>query len=313
MKKLISIYTPCFNEEKNIHYCYQEIKKIFRNNLKNYKYEHIFGDNGSEDNTLNILKDIARKDKNIKIVAFSRNFGAFNSIYHGTTICSGDAILPMLAVDLQDPPEVIIKMIKKWETGYDIVYGRKIKRDENFILRKFRNFYYKLVRKTSYIHIHENVGEFCIISKKVQDELKKYNDYYPYLRGMIANCGFKYTFIDYKWGKRKFGKSTASFIILLNDAINGLISFSTFPIRLCVILGFIVSSFSLLYALISLILSIVFYQEFAQPGINLIITAIFFFFGFVLFFVGIIGEYVGAIHQQVRTKPLVIEKERINF
>ena len=313
MKKLISIYTPCYNEEKNIHYCYQEIKKIFSNDLKDYKYEHIFGDNGSEDNTLNILKDIARKDKNIKVVSYSRNFGAFNSIYHGTKICSGDAILPMLAADLQDPPKMIVKMINKWEEGFDIVYGRKIKRDENFIIEKLRNFYYKLSRKTSNIEIHENVGEFCIISKNVQAALKEYNDYFPYLRGMIASCGFKYTFIDYEWGKRKYGKSSANFAILLNDAINGIISYSIFPIRLCVIIGFIISSLSLIYAFISLVLSIVFYQEFAQPGINLLITAIFFFFGFILFFVGIIGEYVGAIHQQVRTKPLVIEKERINF
>ncbi len=312
MKK-ISIYTPCYNEEENVKLCYKAIKDLMKSKLPNYDYEHIFGDNCSEDNTLNILKKLAKNDKNIKVVAFSRNFGAFNSVYYGTTLCSGDAIVPMLAVDLQDPPEMIVKMIKKWELGFDIVYGRKIKRNENFILKNLRKIYYKLVRKTSNIAIHENVGEFCLISKPVQNALKKYNDYFPYLRGMIASCGYKYTFIDYTWEKRRFGKSSANLAILLNDAINGLISFSIFPIRFCVIFGFIISCISIIYAIVSFILSIIYYQKYTEPGINLLITSVFFFFGFILFFVGIIGEYVGAIHQQVRTKPLVIEKERINF
>ena len=310
-KKKISIYTPCFNEEDNIEYCYSTIKDLFKNDLKDYDYEHIFGDNCSEDNSLQILRDICSKDKNIKVISYSRNFGAFQSLYNGAISAVGDAII-CISADLQDPPELIPEMIDKWQNGYDVVYGKKIAREESFIMQNMRKFYYKMVKKFSYIDIPENVGEFCLINKKVQDAIKLYDDYYPYLRGMIANCGFKRSYIEYTWKKRKFGKSTGSPYILIDNAINGLISFSNFPMRICLFVGMIISFASVVFSIYSFFVALFLPKE-AMPGISMLIVSIFFFFGVTLFFLGVLGEYISAIHSQVRKKPLVIINEKINF
>ena len=310
-KKRISIYTPCFNEEDNIEYCYSTIKDLFKNDLKDYDYEHIFGDNCSEDNSLQILRDISSKDKNIKVISYSRNFGAFQSLYNGAISAVGDAII-CISADLQDPPELIPEMIDKWQNGYDVVYGKKIAREESFIMKNMRKFYYKMVKKFSYIDIPENVGEFCLINKKVQDAIKLYDDYYPYLRGMIANCGFKRSYIEYTWKKRKFGKSTGSPYILIDNAINGLISFSNFPMRICLFVGMIISFASVVFSIYSFFVALFLPKE-ALPGISMLIVSIFFFFGVTLFFLGVVGEYISAIHSQVRKKPLVIINEKINF
>ena len=310
-KKKISIYTPCFNEEDNIEYCYSTIKDLFKNDLKDYDYEHIFGDNCSEDNSLQILRDICSKDKNIKVISYSRNFGAFQSLYNGAISAVGDAII-CISADLQDPPELIPEMIDKWQNGYDVVYGKKIAREESFIMQNMRKFYYKMVKKFSYIDIPENVGEFCLINKKVQDAIKLYDDYYPYLRGMIANCGFKRSYIEYTWKKRKFGKSTGSPYILIDNAINGLISFSNFPMRICLFVGMIISFASVVFSIYSFFVALFLPKE-ALPGISMLIVSIFFFFGVTLFFLGVLGEYISAIHSQVRKKPLVIINEKINF
>lgn len=310
-KKKISIYTPCFNEEKNIEYCYKEVQNIFINDLVDYEYEHIFGDNCSSDETLNKLKYIANIDKKVKIISYSRNFGAFQSLYHGVTSASGDAII-CLAADLQDPPDKIPEMINLWEKGYEVVYGKKIARDEPKPIQFLRKLYYKLVRKFANIEIPENVGEFSLIDKKVQEALKLFDDHYPYLRGMIASCGFKSTFVDYTWKKRKFGKSTANPFILIDNAINGLISFTNLPMRICLFLGFAISIISIFYSSYAFLLAL-FLPKLVAPGVSILIVALFFFFGITLFFLGILGEYISAIHSQVRKKPLVIIKEKINF
>ncbi len=310
-KKKISVYTPCFNEEDNIEYCYSTIKNLFINSLKDYDYEHIFGDNCSEDKTLVKLKEISSKDKNVKVISYSRNFGAFQSLYNGAISATGDAII-CISADLQDPPEIIPKMVEKWENGFDVVYGKKIAREESFIMQNIRKFYYKIVKKFSYIDIPENVGEFCLINKKVQNAIKLFDDYYPYLRGMIANCGFKRAYVEYTWKKRKFGKSTGSTYILIDNAINGLISFSNIPMRICLFVGAIISTISVCFSIYSFFVALLLPKA-AQPGISLLIVAIFFFFGITLFFLGVVGEYISAIHSQVRKKPLVIINEKINF
>ena len=310
-KQKISIYTPCFNEEDNIAYCYSKIKDLFENKLKDYDYEHIFGDNCSEDNSIKILRDISSMDKNVKVISYSRNFGAFQSLYNGAISATGDAII-CISADLQDPPELIPEMIEKWQNGYDVVFGKKIAREESFIMQNIRKFYYKMVKKFSYIDIPENVGEFCLINKKVQDAIKLFDDYYPYLRGMIASCGFKRAYIEYTWKKRKFGKSTGSPYILVDNAINGLISFSNFPMRICLFAGMTISFVSVVFSIYSFIVALLLPKE-ALPGISMLIVAIFFFFGVTLFFLGVVGEYISAIHSQVRKKPLVIINEKINF
>ena len=311
-KKLISIVTPCFNEDGNIELCYKELKKIFKSNLANYDYEHIFCDNASTDNSINVLRKIAAKDKNIKVIVHSRNFGAFNSFYNGMLAAKGDGIIPFFPADMQDPPEVIPKLVEKWEKGFEVVFGKKITRDESRIMQGLRKVYYKLVSKVANIEIPQNVGEFSLIDKKVQDALRGFEDYYPYLRGMIASCGFKTSTVEYAWKKRLVGKTSGGALILIDNAINGLISFTNLPMRLCMFFGFGISFMALIYSSYS------FFMAFtgaggALPGIPLLITAVFFFFGVTLFFLGVLGEYVSAIHFQVRKRPLVIEAERINF
>ena len=311
MKKKISVYTPCFNEQDNVKVCYNEVKELFDTKLKDYDYEHIFGDNFSSDSTMEELKKIAKIDKNIKILSYSANFGAFNSIYYGTISSSGDASI-CLACDLQDPPNKIVDMVAMWEKGYDVVYGKKIKREEKLLITLIRNVYYRLVNKLSRHNIPENVTEFSLIDKKVVEALRLFDDNYPYLRGMIAACGFKTAYVEYTWKKRKYGKSTSSIADLMNDGINGLISYSNIPLRISLFLGMIISLISLVYAFYSF-LTALFLPKAAAPGISLIITALFFFFGIIIFFIGILGEYIGAIHSQVRKKPAVIVREKINF
>jgi len=311
-KLIISIVTPCFNEEKTIDTCYKEVKKVMDNELPSFDYEHIFCDNNSSDKTLEKIKAIANKDKKIKIIVNSRNFGAFASIFNGMLSATGSAIIPMLAVDLQDPPNVIPKMVKQWQLGYKVVYGKRIDREQGVLLSFFRSIYYLLVEKSSNVKVQKNVGEFTLIDKKVQSALKEFDDYFPYLRGMIASCGFNSTTVEYKWEPRKNGKTTSTSLALINDGINGLISFSNLPMRICMFSGFLIATLSIMYAIYSLII-VTFFPIQAVPGISLIITSIFFFFGVTFLFLGILGEYVCAIHSQVRKKPLVIEVERINF
>lgn len=313
--KMISIVSPCYNEELNVEECYIAIKTIFDFHLTNYDYEHIFCDNASSDKTFEILDSIAKKDKKIKIIRNARNFGPFNSMYNGLMATSREssAVLPFFAADLQDPPGVIPELVKNWEDGNLIVYGVRANREESWLMRKLRGVYYKAVNRMAHIYIPINVGEFSLIDRCVVNALREYEDYYPYLRGMIANCGFRSTQVFYTWKARKRGFSKSNWYALIDQGLNGLISFTNVPMRLCMFLGFGVSILSLLYALYSLITGFLFYREFAAPGITTLIVAIFFFSGIILIFLGILGEYISAIHFQVRKRPLVIEQERVNF
>lgn len=313
MKKLISIVTPCYNEELNVRSCYEAVKEIFEKQLSDYDYEHIFSDNSSIDNTVQILKEIANTDKRVKIIINSRNFGAFHSLFNGILSVKGDAALAMLAADLQDPPELILDFVKKWEEGYQIVYGVKKQRQENFVMSSIRKFYYRLVNNLANISIPLDVSEFQFIDRSVIKALREFDDYYPYVRGMIASCGFKSTGIEYVWRVRKRGCSKAKFYDMFDQGLNGIISFTNIPLRACMFLGFLISMISILYALFWLITTLFWRSEFVLPGIATIVVALFFFAGIQLFFLGILGEYIGAIHFQVRKKPLVVEKERINF
>ena len=313
MKKLISIITPCYNEEDNIENCYEAVKKCFESGLSDYDYEHIFCDNASYDNTLNILKEIAKKDKRLKIIANARNFGPLRSLFNGVLHAKGDAVLVLLPADLQDPPELISDFVKKWEEGYQIVYGIRKKREENFLMTCIRKMFYRMVNKFAEFYIPPDVGEFQLIDKVVVEALRKFDDYYPYIRGMIASCGFKSTGIEYVWRARKRGFSKSSIYALIDLALNGLISFTNVPLRLCMLFGLILSGLSVLYAFTQLFISLIYYRQFAAPGIATLIVALFFFSGVQLFFLGVLGEYIGAIHFQVRKRPLVIEKERVNF
>jgi len=312
-KKKISVISPCFNEELNVKECYKAVNAVFKEYLSDYDYEHIFTDNSSNDNTVNILRKIAADDKRVKVIVNSRNFGPLKSAFNGVLRSSGDAVLVMLAVDLQDPPELIPEFVKKWEEGFKIVAGSRREREEGIIMRNTRKLFYHLVLKLSYVSIPPYVGEFQLIDKVIVDKLREFDDYDPYIRGMIANCGYETIIIPYKWKSRKKGKSKLKLYQLFDIAFNGMISFSNVPMRGAIVLGTLISITSLTYAIIMLIINIILYRVIAPPGIATLITALFFFSGVNLLLLGLLGEYISAIHSQVRKKPLVIEKESINF
>ena len=311
MKKLISIVSPCFNEEEGIKKCYEKIKSIFE--LENdYNYEHIFCDNDSSDNTIPIIRKIASEDKNVKVILNSRNFGILKNTYNGVMHASGDAILLFMPIDMQDPPELIPEFIKKWKNGADIVYGIRAEREESFVLRAARKLYYKFLSKITYVNYPENVGDFQLIDKKVLNTLKKYDDANPFMRLMTFDTGFKSQGVSYTWKARDYGKSQNSLKSMFRQGLTGIISFSGFPLRFALIIGLIIAVLSILYSIA--IFALTFSGVINSPkGLPTIIIALFFFGGVQLFFIGVIGEYILAIYNQVRKKPMVVVKEKINF
>lgn len=308
--KLISVITACFNEEKNIYNIYEKVKETLIQ-LKNYQYEHIFIDNSSTDNTVKLLKHIAQTDKNIKIIKNSRNFGWLRSPYHGILQASGDAIISISA-DLQDPPELIIEFIKKWEKGFKIVAGIKEKSDEFFVTFYIRKLYYKLIRHLSDGEIICNYTGFGLYDKSIINILKTFKDVNPFLRGMISEIGFEVAKVPYRQPVRKSGKSTLKLYRLYDVAILGIVNHSKLPLRLVTFLGFGLSSVSILIALIHIFLKVFLWKN-INFSFSSILIGSFVFFSFQILLMGILGEYILAIHTQVLNRPLVIESERTNF
>ena len=312
-KKVISIVTPCFNEEGNVTPCYLAIKQLFEGPLAKYDYEHVFCDNASSDNTVLLLKGLAAQDPHVKIIVNARNFGALRSDYNGVLATAGDAVIVFLPADLQDPPEVIPDLVEHWEAGNEIVYGIRAQREEGLLMRTARRFFYRLVRRMADIDVPVDAGEFQLIDRKVVDTLREFEDYYPYIRGMIASCGFRRVGVPYTWKARERGYSKARYYHLIDQALNAIISLSNVPMRLCMFFGFGIAMLSILIGFFGLIMNLIYYQQIAPVGIPTLIVAVFFFSGLQLFFFGVLGEYISAIHFQVRKRPLVIERERINF
>ncbi len=312
-RKLISINTPCFNEEDNVAECHEAIRRLFTEHLPHLDYEHIFCDNASTDQTVPILRELAGRDPRVKVVVNSRNFGLFASMFNGLMATRGDAVIALFPADLQDPPAVIYDFIKEWEAGNQVVLGIKKKREEGWAMRSIRKAYYRLVSSFANIHIPVDVSEFCLIDKVVVDALRGYDDYYPYIRGMIANCGFTVTGVEYTWAARKRGMTKHRFYHLIDQGLNGVISFTKLPMRICMFTGLLISLASFAWAIVNLVLNLFIYRLGAQPGIPTLIIAVFFFSGLQLLFFGVLGEYIAAIHFQVRKRPLVVERERINF
>ena len=306
----ISILTACYNEEENIELLYKEVKKQMLS-LENYEYEHIFIDNASTDKTVEILKNIAAKDKNVKVIVNVRNFGHIRSPFYGIRQCFGDVVISIVA-DLQDPPELIPQFIKKWEDGYKIVVGIKNKSRENPVMYSIRKIFYGLLSKASETEQIKNFTGFGLYDKKFVDVVRTIDDPYPYFRGLIGELGFDVAQIDYTQPRREHGKTKNNFYTLYDIAMLGFVSHSKLPLRLASFIGFGVAIISLLAALIYFIYKLIYWDSF-QAGTAPLVIGLFFFSSIQLFFIGIIGEYVGAIHTQVRKRPLVIEKERVNF
>jgi glycosyltransferase involved in cell wall biosynthesis len=310
MKK-ISIVTACYNEEENVETLYQEVRKIFQEKLKDYEYEHIFIDNASKDETVPILKKIASVDRNVKIIVNSRNFGHIRSPHYGLLQASGDAVISIVA-DLQDPPDLIPELVKKWEEGFMIVLGIKKQSEESLIFFLIRKIYYNIVTKLADIELIGNYTGFGLYDKKIIEILRNIPDAYPYFRGLICDIGFEKAMIEYHQPARKRGITKNNFYKLFDLAMLGITTHSKVPLRLASIMGFGTAIVSLFVAVSYFVYKILFWKYF-QLGQAPLIIGLFFFSSVQLIFIGIIGEYVGNIYTQVLKRPLVIEKERINF
>lgn len=310
MKK-ITIVSPCYNEEENVRACYDAVKRLFDNELSGYQREHIFADNCSVDKTPEILREIATADTGVKVILNARNFGPFRSLFNGLRYATGDAIVVFLPVDLQDPPELIPEFVRHWENGIEVVAGARVNRDETRLLRLCRWIFYRIVNGLSDFEIPPDVGEFQLIDRKVWEAMMSYHDHYPYIRGIIASCGFKRLIVPYTWRTRQRGLSKNNIPRLVDQALNGIFSFTNAPMRFCTFAGFSLAAICLIFAAYSLVSYLVL-PHLAPRGTTTIIFSIFFLSGVQLIFIGILGEYVTSTHAQVRRGPLVIERERIN-
>ena len=308
--KLISIVTPCFNEENNIRELYGKVKAIMTG-LENYRYEHIFIDNASTDRTVDILRESAQNDKNLKVIVNTRNFGHIRSPYHAILQTQGDAVISIVA-DLQDPPELIREFGKKWESGFKIVVGVKKESGESKLFYTLRQLYYSTLVRLANVELIEQFTGFGLYDREVINILRDLKEPYPYFRGLIAEIGLSRTTVEYLQPARHRGITKNNFYTLLDIALLGLTSHSKVPLRLAVIVGFIAAVASLAVALFYLVYKLLFWNSFTV-GLAPLVVGIFFFSSVQLLFLGIVGEYVGSIHTYVQNRPLVVEKERINF
>ncbi|MCE3010088.1 MAG: glycosyltransferase family 2 protein [Proteobacteria bacterium] len=311
MKK-ISIVSPIFNDEKSLPECYETVRLLFEGPLKGYEREHIFCDNCSTDSTPELLRNLAKKDSHVKVIFNSRNFGILRSTYNGVMAATGDAVLLFLPVDLQDPPELIPDFVKLWESGYEVVFGIRAQRQESFLMRSLRKIYYRVISRFSYVEYPPDVGDFQLVDRKVINAMKQFEDVNPFMRMMTFECGFKSVGVPYVWRARKHGFSRNRISQLIDQGLLGAISFSNVPMRLALFTGFALALLSFLYAIYVIGVRI-FFPEIATRGVPTIIIAIFFFGGMNLLFLGMMGEYIISIFNQVRKRPIVIERERINF
>jgi glycosyltransferase involved in cell wall biosynthesis len=308
--KTISVVTPCYNEELNVAEVYQRVRAVLEP-LAPYRYEHIFIDNSSQDNTLGVLRLIASQDKRVKIIANTRNFGHLRSPMHGMFQASGDAVI-LLFSDLQDPPELLGPMIEHWENGTPVVLAIKQTSDESGIMFWLRTKYYRLVSRLASLETYENFTGFGLYDRRVIDIVRSFQDPYPYFRGMIAEIGMPHVKISYNQKRRLRGITKNNFYTLYDLAMLGITNFSKLPLRMLTFVGFTCSILSLIFAFGYLVYKLLFWNRFSV-GVAPLVTGIFFLGSIQLLFIGIIGEYIGAIHTQVIKRPLVIEKERVNF
>ncbi|MCU1337567.1 MAG: glycosyl transferase, family 2 [Bryobacterales bacterium] len=308
--KSISIVSGCYNEEENVQELYERVRRAVIA-AGRYRYEHIFIDNNSEDRTVEVLKEIARRDHNVKVIVNARNFGHIRSPYHALMQAQGDAVVGM-ASDLQDPPEMITEMIAKWQEGYPMVLCIKKSSEENSLMFWVRKKYYGLVQRLSQIQTFQNFTGFGLYDRKVMEAVRSFGDPYPYFRGMIAEVGLPHFELYYDQPARKGGITKNNFYSLYDLAMLGITNLSKVPLRLVTALGFVSSILSLLAGLAYFVYKLLFWNNFSV-GIPPLIIGLFFLGSVQLVSMGILGEYLGAIHTQVQKRPHVIEKERVNF
>lgn len=310
MKK-ISILIPCYNEEENVVSMSKAITKLFEKELKGYDYELIYIDNDSKDHTRKLLREICSENKKIKAVFNAKNFGQFNSPYYGMLQTTGDCTILMVC-DFQDPVELIPKYIEEWEKGYKIVIGIKTSSKENRIIYFLRTLYYKLIKVFSDVEQIEHFTGSGLYDKDFVNVLRELKDPTPFLRGIVAELGYKRKEIEYEQPKRRAGKSSNNFMRLYDAAMLSVTSYTKIGLRICTFLGMIIATGSLIIAISYLIAKLIYWERFVA-GMAPVLIGMFFLGALQLFFIGFIGEYILSINQRVMNRPLVIEEERINF
>jgi dolichol-phosphate mannosyltransferase len=310
MKKLISIVVPCLNEALNINIFYKELALVL-NGIEQFDFEIIFIDNASTDETVNLLKNLVQHDLRVKIIRNLRNFGPVRSPYWGLMQSNGEATI-LIASDLQDPPSLIPILINEWLCGWKVVLGIKPLSKTNFFTHKLRLLYYRLLKKISDHDVIENANGFGLYDKQIISIIKIFNDPYPYLRGIICEIGYPVKTVEYIQHRRSAGESKSNLIHLYDVAMLGFINNSTLPLRLTSFIGFFISLCSFISCIFFAILKLINWDNYSA-GVSTLISANFFLFGLLFCFLGILGEYVASIFTQLRNRPPVIEKERINF
>jgi glycosyltransferase involved in cell wall biosynthesis len=309
--KLISVVSPCYNEEGNIEILIDRVRELFAN-LPQYNYEHIIIDNHSTDRTVDILRGVAKNDPHVKVILNARNFGHIRSPQHAILEARGDAVIVLLS-DLQDPPEMLCDFIREWEAGYPIVVAIKNTSDENGLMYRVRSIYYKTVARLTDVKVLEHFTGFGLYDRQVVDIMRRdFQDPQPYFRGQIAEIGLPHKALYYHQKSRMRGITKNNFYTLYDMAMLGITNLSKVPLRLVIFGGFVFAFLSLLAGFGYLIAKLIFWDRF-QLGLAPTMIGLFFLGSVQLVALGIIGEYVGSIHTIVQDRPLVTEKERINF
>jgi CDP-6-deoxy-D-xylo-4-hexulose-3-dehydrase len=306
----ISVVSGCFNEEDNVDELHRQVRDAIAS-IPDCTYEHIFIDNASTDRTVERLRALAAQDRNVKVIVNTRNFGHIRSPYHALLQARGDAVIGM-ASDLQDPPSLIPELVRKWSEGYKVVMAVKPESDGGWLTSRLRRAYYDILGRMSNIKLTKNFTGFGIYDQSVIAILRTIDDPYPYFRGLVADLGFEAATIEFRQPRRKHGITHNNFFTLYDLAMLGLTSYSKVPLRLATMLGFLMALSSFLVAMGYLVMKLLFWYRFSFGQAPLLI-GIFFLGSVQLLFIGLIGEYIGAIHTHVQRRPLVIEKERINF
>lgn len=309
--RTISVVVPCYNEEENVIPLSEAIIHLFKTELKNYNYEIIFIDNDSKDNTRVLLKELCIGNERIKAILNAKNFGQFNSPYYGMLQSTGDCTI-LVAADFQDPIEMIPKFVAEWENGYKIVSAIKTSSKENRIMYFLRSCYYKVIKKLSDVEQIEHFTGFGLYDKKFIEVLKQLDDPTPFLRGIVAELGFRRKDLPYEQAKRRAGKTSNNFYRLYDGAMLSITSYTKVGLRMATIFGFIFSAISMCIALVYLVMKLLYWDRFTA-GTAPILIGIFVLGSVQIFFTGLLGEYILTINSRVMKRPLVVEEERINF
>lgn len=310
-KKTISVLVPTYNEEENVVPLAQALVQMFHESLPSYDYEIVFIDNDSKDNTRVLLRGLCSENARIKAIFNAKNFGQFNSPYYGLQQTTGDCVI-LVCADFQDPIEMLPKFVKEWEAGYKIVIGQKTSSKENKFMYFLRSCYYKMVKKMSEVDQIEHFTGFGLYDRAFVDVMKELKDPTPFLRGIVAEFGWKRKEIPYEQAKRRAGKTHNNFFKLYDAAMLSFTSYTKIGLRLATFVGFIVAGVSFAIALFYIIIKLIHWDNYSM-GFASIAVGLFFLGAVQLIFIGLMGEYILGMNKRIMNRPLVIEEERINF